>query len=57
MGGPGWQIKGEFARNGFKQNNLRHTRGVLSICLLYTSGGGAQGGRGGRASEADLIPG
>ena len=31
MGGPGYCIKGEFARNGFKQNNLRHTRGVLSM--------------------------
>ena len=30
-GGPGYTIKGEFARNGFKQNNLRHTRGVLSM--------------------------
>ena len=31
MGGPGYTIKGEFARNGFRQNNLRHTRGVLSM--------------------------
>ena len=31
MGGPGYTIKGEFARNGFKQNNQRHTRGVLSM--------------------------
>ena len=31
MGGPGYCIKGEFARNGFKQNNLKHTRGVLSM--------------------------
>ena len=31
MGGPGYTIKGEFAANGFKQNNLRHTRGVLSM--------------------------
>ena len=29
--GPGYSIKGEFARNGFKQNNLRHSRGVLSM--------------------------
>jgi len=29
-GGPGWQIKGEFAANGV-QNNLKHTRGVLSM--------------------------
>jgi len=31
MGGPGYTIKGEFARNGFRENNLRHTRGVLSM--------------------------
>ena len=31
MGGPGYTIKGEFARNGFKQNTLKHTRGVLSM--------------------------
>ncbi|MCQ2437270.1 MAG: peptidylprolyl isomerase [Clostridia bacterium] len=31
MGGPGYTIKGEFARNGFKENNLKHTRGVLSM--------------------------
>lgn len=30
MGGPGYQIKGEFSSNGVK-NNLRHTRGVLSM--------------------------
>lgn len=30
MGGPGWHIKGEFAANGV-QNNIRHTRGVLSM--------------------------
>lgn len=29
-GGPGWQIKGEFAANGVK-NDLKHTRGVLSM--------------------------
>lgn len=31
MGGPGYSIKGEFAANGFKQNTLRHQRGVLSM--------------------------
>ena len=31
MGGPGYSIKGEFAANGFKQNTLKHTRGVLSM--------------------------
>lgn len=30
MGGPGYQIKGEFAANGVK-NDLRHTRGVISM--------------------------
>ena len=30
MGGPGWNIKGEFAANGVK-NDLRHERGVLSM--------------------------
>lgn len=29
-GGPGYQIKGEFAQNGF-QNPLAHTKGVLSM--------------------------
>ena len=30
MGGPGWTIKGEFLANGVP-NNLKHTRGVLSM--------------------------
>ena len=30
IGGPGYSIKGEFAQNGF-ENNLKHTRGVLSM--------------------------
>ena len=30
MGGPGYHIKGEFAANGF-ENNLKHTRGVISM--------------------------
>lgn len=29
-GGPGYSIKGEFSRNGVK-NDLKHTRGVLSM--------------------------
>lgn len=29
-GGPGYSIRGEFARNGFR-NDLKHTRGVLSM--------------------------
>ncbi len=31
MGGPGYRIKGEFAGNGFTQNDLSHERGVLSM--------------------------
>lgn len=30
MGNPGYQIKGEFSHNGFK-NDLKHTAGVLSM--------------------------
>ncbi len=30
MGGPGYSIKGEFSRNGFK-NDLKHEEGVLSM--------------------------
>jgi peptidyl-prolyl cis-trans isomerase B (cyclophilin B) len=30
-GGPGYSIKGEFAINGFKQNDIKHERGVLSM--------------------------
>jgi len=30
MGGPGWNIKGEFSHNGV-ENNLKHTTGVLSM--------------------------
>lgn len=30
-GGPGWSIKGEFSQNGFTQNTLQHTRGVISM--------------------------
>ena len=29
-GGPGWQIKGEFAANGIP-NPIKHTRGVISM--------------------------
>ncbi|MBP3872805.1 MAG: peptidylprolyl isomerase [Lachnospiraceae bacterium] len=31
MGGPGYSIRGEFRRNGFKTNTLKHTAGVLSM--------------------------
>lgn len=30
MGGPGYQIRGEFSANGFK-NDLKHGRGVISM--------------------------
>lgn len=30
-GGPGYHIKGEFANNGFKTNDISHKRGVLSM--------------------------
>ena len=30
-GGPGYTIRGEFALNGFKQNDIKHLRGVLSM--------------------------
>lgn len=31
MGGPGHTIPGEFSGNGFTGNDLKHTRGVLSM--------------------------
>ena len=39
-GGPGYSIKGEFARNGFR-NDLKHTRGVISMArsMLPNSAG------------------
>ena len=30
-GGPGYCIKGEFALNGFKNNDIKHVRGVISM--------------------------
>ena len=30
-GGPGYQIRGEFSGNGFVQNDMKHTLGVLSM--------------------------
>ena len=30
-GGPGYRIKGEFIRNGFPQNTLKHEAGVISM--------------------------
>ena len=33
-GGPGYSIKGEFSQNGV-QNDLKHTRGVISMARTY----------------------
>ena len=42
MGGPGYQIKGEFAQNGFA-NDLRHTPGVLSMArAMHPDSAGSQ---------------
>lgn len=30
-GGPEYSIKGEFAQNGFEHNDIKHTKGVLSM--------------------------
>ena len=35
MGGSEKKIKGEFAINGFKQNTLKHTRGVISMARAF----------------------
>ncbi|MDE7086776.1 MAG: peptidylprolyl isomerase [Clostridia bacterium] len=34
-GGPGYNIKGEFALNGFKGNDIKHERGVISMARAY----------------------
>ena len=31
MGGPGWEIEGEFAANGHPENDIKHVKGVLSM--------------------------
>ncbi len=42
MGGPGYDIKGEFAYNGFK-NDLKHTEGVLSMArAMHPDSAGSQ---------------
>lgn len=42
MGGPGYQIKGEFSMNGFK-NDLLHDKGVLSMArAMSPNSGGSQ---------------
>ena len=42
MGGPGYDIKGEFSYNGF-DNNLKHTAGVLSMArAMHPDSAGSQ---------------
>lgn len=42
MGGPGYNIKGEFSQNGF-QNDLKHTEGVLSMArAMHPDSAGSQ---------------
>ena len=42
-GGPGYDIKGEFAGNGFAQNDLKHTTGVLSMArAMHPDSAGSQ---------------
>ena len=42
-GGPGYNIKGEFSMNGFKQNDLKHERGVLSMArAMHPDSAGSQ---------------
>ena len=31
LGGPGWEIEGEFAANGHPENDIKHEKGVLSM--------------------------
>lgn len=42
MGGPGYQIKGEFSQNNFK-NDLKHERGVISMARsMFPDSAGSQ---------------
>ena len=42
-GGPGYQIRGEFAGNGFEKNDLKHTLGVLSMArAMHPDSAGSQ---------------
>ncbi len=42
-GGPGYSIGGEFSRNGFRQNDLKHTLGVLSMArAMHPDSAGSQ---------------
>ena len=43
MGGPGYEINGEFSANGFRQNDLLHTTGVLSMArAMHPDSAGSQ---------------
>ena len=42
-GGPGYQIRGEFAANGFEKNDIKHTLGVLSMArAMHPDSAGSQ---------------
>ena len=42
-GGPGYQIRGEFAGNGFEKNDIKHTLGVLSMArAMHPDSAGSQ---------------
>ena len=42
-GGPGYDIRGEFSGNGFVQNDLKHTTGVLSMArAMHPDSAGSQ---------------
>ena len=43
MGGPGYSIKGEFAHNGWQQNDIHHELGVLSMArAMHPDSAGSQ---------------
>ena len=43
MGGPGYEIRGEFSGNGFERNDLKHTLGVLSMARsMHPDNAGSQ---------------
>ena len=42
-GGPGYSIAGEFASNGYRENDLKHTLGVLSMArAMHPDSAGSQ---------------
>ena len=43
MGGPGYQIRGEFSGNGFEKNDIERTLGVLSLARsMHPDSAGSQ---------------